>query len=179
MKTKKSFSIPNTFTIVFFIIVVAAAATWFVPGGEFIRESVQVGESTREVVVPDSYHQVDKSPQTWEIFSAFFRGFVKVSDIIVFIFIVGGAFWVFNSTKAIDIGVAAFLKLMEKIQKMKAFRKINVNALIIVCIMIMFSLFGAVFGMSEETIAFVIIFIPLAISMGYDSIVGVDRKSVV
>ena len=174
MKTKKSFSIPNTFTIVFFIIVVAAAATWFVPGGEFIRESVQVGESTREVVVPDSYHQVDKSPQTWEIFSAFFRGFVKVSDIIVFIFIVGGAFWVFNSTKSIDIGVAAFLRLMEKIQKMKAFRKINVNALIIVCIMIMFSLFGAVFGMSEETIAFVIIFIPLAISMGYDSIVGVS-----
>jgi len=38
----------------------------------------------------------------------------------------------------------------------------------------MFSLFGAVFGMSEETIAFVIIFIPLAISMGYDSIVGVS-----
>lgn len=39
--------------------------------------------------------------------------------------------------------------------------------------MVMFSLFGAVFGMSEETIAFVIIFVPLAISMGYDSIVGV------
>jgi len=40
--------------------------------------------------------------------------------------------------------------------------------------MIMFSIFGAVFGMSEETIAFVIIFVPLAISMGYDSIVGVS-----
>ncbi|MDD4426364.1 MAG: AbgT family transporter, partial [Mariniphaga sp.] len=37
-----------------------------------------------------------------------------------------------------------------------------------------FSLFGAVFGMSEETIAFTIIFVPLAISMGYDSIVGVS-----
>ena len=173
-KTKKSFSIPNTFTIVFFIVVAAAVATWFVPGGEFAREIVQNGESTREVVVPDSYRQVEeKSPQTWEIFSAFFNGFVKTSNIIVFIFIVGGAFWVFNSTKAIDIGVAAFLRLMEKVQKMHAFRKINVNALIIVCIMIMFSLFGAVFGMSEETIAFVIIFIPLAISMGYDSIVGV------
>ncbi len=29
----------------------------------------------------------------------------------------------------------------------------------------MFSLFGAVFGMSEETIAFMIIFVPFAISM--------------
>jgi len=40
--------------------------------------------------------------------------------------------------------------------------------------MLMFSIFGAVFGMSEETIAFIIIFVPLAISMGYDSIVGVS-----
>ena len=37
----------------------------------------------------------------------------------------------------------------------------------------MFSIFGAIFGMSEETIAFTIIIIPLAISMGYDSLVGV------
>ena len=39
--------------------------------------------------------------------------------------------------------------------------------------MIVFSLFGSVFGMAEETIAFIIIFVPLAISMGYDSIVGI------
>ncbi len=37
----------------------------------------------------------------------------------------------------------------------------------------MFSIFGAVFGMSEETIAFIIVLVPLAISMGYDSITGV------
>jgi uncharacterized ion transporter superfamily protein YfcC len=37
----------------------------------------------------------------------------------------------------------------------------------------MFSLFGAIFGMSEESIAFVIILVPLAISMGYDSIIGI------
>ena len=39
--------------------------------------------------------------------------------------------------------------------------------------MILFSLFGSIFGMSEETIAFIIIFVPLSIKMGYDSIVGV------
>ncbi len=38
--------------------------------------------------------------------------------------------------------------------------------------MLIFSVFGAVFGMSEETIAFIIIFVPMAISMGYDSITG-------
>ena len=171
---KKKFNIPSTFTIVFFIVVCACVATWIVPSGEFIRETVQVENTAREVVAPNSYHHVENVPQTWQLFSAFFNGFVKTAKIIVFIFIVGGAFWIFNFTKSIDRGVSAFLKVMEKIQRMKLFKRLNVNALVIVCIMIMFSLFGAVFGMSEETIVFVIIFIPLAISMGYDSIVGVS-----
>jgi len=38
--------------------------------------------------------------------------------------------------------------------------------------MIIFSLAGATFGMSEETIPFVLVFIPLALALGYDSIVG-------
>jgi uncharacterized ion transporter superfamily protein YfcC len=48
-----------------------------------------------------------------------------------------------------------------------------VHNIIITLVMVLFSIFGAVFGMSEETIAFVIIMVPLSISMGYDSIVGV------
>lgn len=38
---------------------------------------------------------------------------------------------------------------------------------------ILFSLGGAIFGMSEEAIAFSMIMIPLVIAMGYDSIVGI------
>ena len=170
----KQFKIPHTFTIVFFIVVAAAIATWVVPSGEFVRESVLLPDgSIKEVVVPDSYHVMkESSPQTWQVFSAFFNGFLKTSNIIAFIFIIGGAFWIFNHTQAIDVGVGAFLSLMNKMQHFKIFKNIDLNKMVIVCIMILFSLFGAIFGMSEETIAFVIIFIPLAISMGYDSIVG-------
>ena len=52
-------------------------------------------------------------------------------------------------------------------------RFVGIDNVVVVFIMLLFSSFGAIFGMSEETIAFVIIFIPLAISMGYDSITGV------
>ena len=52
-------------------------------------------------------------------------------------------------------------------------RWLGVENIIITVVMLMFSLFGALFGMSEETLAFVVVFIPLSISMGYDSIVGV------
>jgi uncharacterized ion transporter superfamily protein YfcC len=44
--------------------------------------------------------------------------------------------------------------------------------LMIPVLMIVFSLGGSVFGMAEEVIPFVLIFVPLALSLGYDSIVG-------
>ncbi|MBP7101699.1 MAG: YfcC family protein [Bacteroidales bacterium] len=173
MSIKKSFFIiPHTFTIVFIIIVISSILTWIIPAGEFEREIHVFDGNSREIVIPDSYHSVENVPQTWQVFSAFFKGFVKTSNIIVFILMIGGAFWILNFTKAIDIGILSFLKIIKKIQKNRLFKHININSIIITSIMIVFSLFGAIFGMSEETLAFIIIFVPLSISMGYDSIVG-------
>ncbi len=166
--------VPHTYVIIFSLIAIAAVATWFVPAGEFQREA-QTTPSGKviEQIVPGSYQNVEQSPQTWEVMSAFFKGFQRAPGIIAFLLILGGAFWILNETKAIDMGVQTFLNKSGKLEKYRIFKAIGVNNLIIVCIMTMFSLFGAIFGMSEETIAFVAIFVPLAISMGYDSITGV------
>ena len=86
---------------------------------------------------------------------------------------VGGAFWILNNSHAIDVGVMSFLRTIRRLSRYKLIQKLGVENIIITLVMILFSLFGAVFGMSEETIAFVVVFIPLAIQMGYDSIVGV------
>lgn len=165
--------IPHTFTIVFSIIILCAIMTWLIPGGEFQRESITVDGSERNVVIADSYHQVENEPQTWQIFTSFFKGFERTSNIIVFILMIGGGFWIMNETNAINVGIFSFLKSTQKLQNNKILKKIGVNNIIIILIMLMFSLFGSVFGMSEETIAFIGIFVPLAISMGYDSITGV------
>ena len=165
--------IPHTFTIVFIIVIVCAVMTWIIPGGEYERTLVPSGDSERSVVVPDSYHTVDHEPQTWQIFTAFFKGFERTSYIIAFILMIGGAFWVVSHTKAIDIGILSFLQFTQRMQKYRLFKLLGVNNCVITFIMLMFSLFGAVFGMSEETIAFMVVFVPLAVSMGYDSIVGV------
>ncbi len=164
---------PHTYVIVFTIIILAAITTWLVPAGEFNRQILETNGNKREVIQTDSYHQVEQQPQTWQIFSAFYKGFVRSPKIIVFILILGGAFWILNESKAIDAGVDSFLKKSQKLEKFWVFNKLGVNNIIITLMMLMFSFFGAVFGMSEETIAFVIIFVPLAVSMGYDSIVGV------
>ena len=171
----KKRNIPHTYVIVFFIIIASAILTWFIPGGEFERvDKVLPDGTTRLVIVENSFHNVADQPQTWQVFSAFFKGFVKQSNIIIFILLIGGAFWIMNASKAIDVGIMAFLKFTKKLEKINILQKIGVDNIVMVLIMIMFSAFGAIFGMSEETIAFIIVMIPLAISMGYDSITGMS-----
>lgn len=172
MARKKA--IPHTYVIVFSFIAAAVVLTWILPGGEFDRELVDVNGTMREVIVEGSFHDAEKHPQTWQLFSAMFDGFAGKADIIVFILIIGGAFWIMNDSKAIDVGIQSFLRKVRKLERYSFFRRLGVDNMIITLIMLVFSVFGATFGMSEETIAFIIIFVPLAISMGYDSIVGLS-----
>ncbi len=170
----KQRQIPHTYVIIFFIVLAATLMTWLIPAGEYDRvEKVMDTGVTRTVVLPDSYHRVEQSPQTWQLFSSFFQGFVNQSGIIMFILLIGGAFWILNASRSIDAGILSFLNFTAKFEQHRLFKKIGINNVVMLLIMTMFSLFGAVFGMSEETIAFVIILVPLAISMGYDSITGV------
>lgn len=169
--TKKRREVPHTYVIVFLFILISAVATWFVPGGKYV-DVVEVVDGSEHVTKVFEY--IESQPQTWELFSALFTGFVNQAGIIVFILMIGGAFWIMNDSKALDVGIYSFLRFTRRIERFKLVRSIGVNNMIITLIMIMFSIFGAVFGMSEETIAFIIIFVPLSISMGYDSIVGVS-----
>jgi uncharacterized ion transporter superfamily protein YfcC len=170
----KKREIPHTFVIVFSIIVIAAIASWFVHGGEYERTIKLLPDGTsKTIILPDSYKNVENQPQTWQIFSALFDGFVSKANIIVFILLIGGAFWILNASKAIDVAILTFLRFTKRLEKNNFIRAIGVNNIVMTLIMIIFSIFGSVFGMAEETIAFIIIFVPLAISMGYDSIVGI------
>ncbi|HPC98540.1 MAG TPA: AbgT family transporter [Bacteroidales bacterium] len=167
------FSVPHNLVIVFSIVIIAAVLTWIIPGGKYDRQTVTVNGVERSVIVNGSFHYVESQPQTWQIFSAFYKGFINMSHIIVFILMIGGAFWIMNETKSIDVGIFAFLGFTRSMERFRMVRWMGVNNIIITLVMVVFSLFGAIFGMSEETIAFAVIFVPLAISMGYDSLIGV------
>ena len=142
----KKFKVPDTYVIIFTVIAICAISTWFVPGG---------------------------NPQTWQVFSALYEGFSQQAGIIAFVLVIGGAFWVVNSTKAVDEGIMAFISKVRRLERFSPVRKVGAGNIVIVLVMLLFGLFGAVFGMSEETIAFVAVVIPLAKSLGYDEIVGV------
>lgn len=164
--------IPHTYAIIASIILLCAVLSWVIPAGEYDRHTQEVGGTMRTVIVPGSYHAVAAAPQTWQVFAALLEGFEKQAGIIAFLLIIGGAFQIMNSSRAIDAGIFSFLRFTQKLEHHSFMKRIGVNNVVLSLIIILFSLFGAVFGMSEETLAFVIILVPLAISMGYDSIVG-------
>ena len=153
---------PHTITIIMIIMVVFIALTWIIQAGEYERKEY----NGRMIVVPNTYKEIENHPQgITAMFTAPIKGFVSAAQIIGFCLLVGGAFGMINKTGAISSGLSSILSFSIRKPKYKGF--------VIPLIMILFSLAGATFGMSESTIVFIMITIPLAIAMGYDSIVGI------
>ncbi len=102
------------------------------------------------------------------VFNYMFEGLVtgdkwgSAVGIVAFILVIGGAFGIIMRTGAIDAGIYEFITRVKGAQ-----------FLVIPALFIVFSLGGAIFGMSEESIPFAMIVIPFVIAMGYDSLVGV------
>ena len=143
--------LPNTYVIIAVLLVLCAVLTWIVPGGQYVTAE----DGTL------SYEEVGAVPQTWQLFSAGYHGFVKQAGIIIFILVVGGAFWLLNATGAVEAGIRRLIGRIGRKDK-----------LVLVALTLLFSLGGAVFGMSEEAIPFVGIVVPLVVSLGYDALMG-------
>ena len=170
------FKAPDTTLIIFSIIVLAAILTWIIPPGEYQRSEIEVeGVGTREVVEPGTFARVERDEESVGarllhsvavVFQAPIRGFTDsdAAPIIAFVLFVGGAFAVLTATGAVDVGLRQIVAASEGSRAL--------DRLIVPLFMVVFSLGGAVFGMSEETIPFVLIFVPLAVALGYDSLTG-------
>ena len=154
------FKVPHTLVIISIILVIVAIATYFVPGGSY--EKV-VNEAGKTVVLEGSFKYVESKPQgIFDVLQAPIQGIIEGAEIIAFLFIVGGAFNIITKTRAIDFGI---------IRIVRAFK--GKEIFIIPIIFFIFSLGGAVFGMTEEAIPFIAMMLPLTLVLGYDSIVAV------
>lgn len=131
------------------------------------------GTQQRQVVVPGTYERIPR-PEGVTVFDRVWRGtvaflsapmhgFASKTDIIAFVFILGGAFGMIMATGAIDAGLHRLVDLLGNTRA---------DWMIIPAIMAAFSFGGAVFGLSEEVIPFVMLTIPLALRLGYDTITG-------
>lgn len=152
--------IPHTYTLIFLIIALMAVLTYIVPSGEFNR--VDDEKTGKTLVVAGSYHSVDANHQgVKQLLMAPINGMKGAAGVMAFVLIIGGAFGIITKTGAIEAGLS------------RAVRGIKGKGILVIPIaMLLFGLGGSSYGMCEETVPFYMIFIPLMLAMGYDSLTG-------
>ena len=158
--------LPHTLVLIYALVIGVYVLSLVIPSGEFKRVEKTFQGQTRLITVPGTYAESSKhllGPQ-WLLIAPV-RGFQDGALIIFIILIFGGTFAILGKSGAIESGIQRLSRFFA--------RKPRTQKFVIPVLMVVFSLAGGVYGMSEESIPFVLIFIPLALSLGYDSIVGV------
>jgi uncharacterized ion transporter superfamily protein YfcC len=192
--------VPDSYIILFFVVVLAGLFTYIVPAGSFkmIETTDSDTGQSREVIDPDSFELLrndDGSPKYLNVslffgeadlgerdihrfpsdangktglFNFLFEGLTSGSKysaavgVIAFILVIGGSFGVLLRTGAVNSGILWVIH-----------RAGGSGIFVVPVLFVLFSLAGAIFGMSEEAIAFALIVVPLIVALGYDSITGV------
>ena len=161
MKLKKiKWKAPDAIVLIFILLIISSILTYIIPAGQYDRYiDDAIG---REMVNPESYHSVENSPiSLWSLLMSIPKGLEQSASIINFLFIIGGAFNILQSTGAID----AFInKCVKKLQ--------GRERLIIPFFLIFWALGGSILGNFEECLAFIPMQIMLCLALGFDSIVG-------
>lgn len=151
----------TTICIIGVMIIAAGTLSYFIQAGE-----LEMGmENGRSIPI---YHTIEQTPlPIWKIALSPLlcltgaHGF-NIAVLVLFILIVGGSFSIMNRS--------GFLAgIMMSMVKKFADRK----RMFLIVNIIVFSLMGSSLGVLEELVPFILIFVPLAYRMGWDSITGV------
>ena len=101
-KEKRSFQAPHTFVILVVLILIAVAATYVVPAGEYTRYADEA--TGRTLVEAGSFHYVESAPVSFfSIPSLIYRAIVKAASTVTFILIIGGSFEIITSTGVLTV----------------------------------------------------------------------------
>lgn len=161
---KRKFKMPSSYTVLFILIILIAILTWIIPAGDYdLNDAGQY--------VAGTYHTVKANKQSaFDVLMAPVFGMVgnpygktsQAIDVALFILVIGGFLGVVNQTGALDAGIANVIKKYEGREKW-----------LIPILMILFALGGSSYGMSEETMAFYPLLIPVMIGCGFDSLTAI------
>jgi uncharacterized ion transporter superfamily protein YfcC len=166
MAKKRTLKMPHTLVLIYGLVIAVYLVSLLLPSGRYQRVEKNIMGQAKLMTVPGTYSQIPKKVLGPEwLLIAPIRGFQDASLIIFLILIFGGSFGILTQTRAVEAGIQRLAKYFSRKPASKKF--------VIPVLMIVFSLAGSIYGMAEESIPFVLIFVPLALSLGYDSIVGV------
>ncbi len=153
---------PDALLIVAAVLLLFTVLTWMIPAGSYDR----VKEDGKTKVVAETYTPEERQGQgVSALLTAPIKGFTEAARIIAFVLLVGGAFSMVTATGAVSSGLGAVVRFAE--------RRPAAKKAVIPLLVVLFSLAGCTFGMSEENLVFILITIPLAHTMGYDALTGI------
>jgi len=180
-KERKRIKIPHVFVLLTGVILFCALLSYVVPSGIYQRKTITIGESTSTVVVPGTYEKLPKhisfkgifigdradqrasTVSLLEFLTAIPRGMARVSEIIFMIFIIGGVLGIFQRTDTITAVIQA---LLDKFS--------HSGSLLTIILMTVMGIGGSTFGMGEELIPLVPIFLIVSYKLGYDRVYGMS-----
>ncbi|GHV79868.1 hypothetical protein AGMMS49944_16590 [Spirochaetia bacterium] len=142
------------------LIILVGILSFFLPTGRYEKITVD----GRQVVDPNSFHLVDKTPLKFlDFFDSVHQGLGAAGPLIFMILIIGGAIRLFESTGAIAGIVAAFARRFGS----------EKSSWVLALIFTFFACLGAFPGMLEAAIPFAPLCISIALALGYDVFVGI------
>lgn len=156
---KKRWEMPDTYVILFGVLLFAFLLTYLLPSGSFERETVDGVER----VVPGTFSFTEAgNVGLMDFFYAIQMGMVESADIIFMVLFTGGAFEIIERSGALRGGIHRAVSLTQ-----------GKEFWMIASICTIFALGGAVGAVANAVIAFVVIGIIIARTLKLDPIVAV------
>lgn len=151
---------PHTYVILITILVVMAILTHVIPAGQY--ERVKDVVSGKMVVVPDSFHFIETAaPGFFDIFLSMQKGYVDAADIMFLIIFAYGFVYVLVKNGTMDSALGTLVRAVGK----KVY-------LMIPIMMITIGLLSSTMGIFEELYGLFPVFVGIAVTLGYDAVVG-------
>lgn len=163
----RKFSFPSAHTILLVLIVLVAGLTWVIPAGQY---QMEINTTLNKAVpIAGTWHATTPQPQGLsDIVLAPGDGFYNhktneagAIDVALFILVIGGFLGVVTKTGAIDAGIErVMLRLRGKEEWM------------IPILMAIFATGGTIYGMTEESLPFYSLMVPIMLTAGFDCVVA-------
>ncbi|MFA5526845.1 MAG: hypothetical protein WC992_08470, partial [Acholeplasmataceae bacterium] len=157
--SKKAFL--NVLYILLGLIVVAGIITLIIPAGNYDRD-------TSGRIIDGTYHLIsDVNYPIWRWILAPFEIFgssdaISILMIGLFLLILGGTFTVMDQTGGIRVIIKRLIVTFKDHKYM-----------LLRLVLLMFMIFGAFFGIFEESVALMPVLILLSLSLGWDTMTGI------
>ena len=115
----------------------------------------------KPISIPDTYVEGNGAPQgAVAVLFAPIKGIYDSIEVILFVLVLGGFIGVFNSSGALNMGVAYLAHLLK-----------GREGILIILLTTLLALGGSSFGLAEETLAFYPMLVPIFLAAGYDLLV--------